>query len=122
MIDARASDPWWAWMFRFEQHDSLSQLLANPVIASLGLLALVALLWQRKPLLPALYALHMLQWALAHSLPQYYYYYLDSFTWLTIALAVAMQGISFKRVRLDVVVTTCAIASAIWPVWAALRR
>jgi len=63
-----------------------------------------------------------LQWALAHSLPQYYYYYLDSFTWLTIALAVAMQGISFKRVRLDVVVTTCAIASAIWPVWAALRH
>jgi 4-amino-4-deoxy-L-arabinose transferase-like glycosyltransferase len=122
MIDARASDPWWAWMFRFEQHDSLSQLLANPVIASLGLLALVALLWQRKPLLPALYALHMLQWALAHSLPQYYYYYLDSFTWLTIALAVAMQGISFKRVPLDVVVTACAVASSLWPLWATLRR
>jgi dolichyl-phosphate-mannose-protein mannosyltransferase len=122
MIDARPSDPWWAWMFRFEQHDSLSQLLANPVIASLGLLALVALLWQRKPLLPALYAFHMLQWVLAHSLPQYYYYYLDSFTWLTIALAVAMQGISFKRVRLDVLVTACAVASAIWPLWAALRR
>jgi dolichyl-phosphate-mannose-protein mannosyltransferase len=122
MIDARPSDPWWAWMFRFEQHDSLSQLLANPVIASLGLLALVALLWQRKPLLPALYALHMLQWVLAHSLPQYYYYYLDSFTWLTIALAVAMQGISFKRVRLDVLVTACAAVSELWPLWAVLRR
>ena len=121
MIDVRASDPWWAWMIRFEQPGSLMQLMANPVIASLGLLALIALLWQRKPLLPALYSVHMLQWALAQALPEYYYYYLDSFTWLTIGLAVAMQGIYVKRVRLDVAVTACAGTSALWPIWSALR-
>ncbi len=121
MVDLRASDPWWAWMIRFEQKSSLMELLANPVVASLGLLALVALLWRRKPLLPALYSFHMLQWALAHALPQYYYYYLDAFTWLTIGLAVALQGVSFKRVRLDVLVTACAGSSALWPLWAALR-
>ena len=122
MVDVRASDPWWAWMFRFDQPAGLMQLMANPFVASLGLLALLALLWQRKPLLPALYALHMIQWALAHSLPEYYYYYLDAFTWLTIGLAVAMHGVSFKRIQLDVIVTACALGSALWPLWIALRH
>ena len=121
MLDQRASDPWWAWMFRFEQPGSPMQLMANPVIASLGLIALAALLWNRKPLLPALYGVHILQWALASSLPEYYYYYLDAFTWLTIALAVAMQNISYKRISLDVVITASACGSALWPLWAALR-
>lgn len=121
MVDLRAHDPWWASMIRFEQPGGLMQLMANPVIASLGLFALVALLWQRKPLLPALYAVHIFQWALAHALPQYYYYYLDAFTWLTIGLAVAMQGVSFKQLRLDLAVTACALGSALWPLWAALR-
>ncbi len=121
MIDSRASDPWWEWIFRFEQPGGPMQLMANPVIASLGLVAIILLLWQRKPLLPALYALHILQWALAHSLPQYYYYYLDAFTWLTIGLAIAMYGLSFKRVRLDVAVTAAALVSTLWPFWAAFR-
>ena len=121
MIDLRPSDPWWGCIVRFQQQESLMQLMANPVIASLGLIALLALLKQRKPLLPALYSLHMLQWALAHSLPQYYYYYLDSFTWLTIGLAVAMSGVSFKRLQLDLIVTACAVGSALWPLYAALR-
>lgn len=121
MVDLRPSDSWWACMFRFEQPVSLMQLMANPVIASLGLIALLALVWQRKPLLPALYCLHMSQWALAHSLPQYYYYYLDSFTWLTIGLAVAMHGVRVKKVRLDLTVTACAIGSALWPLYMAWR-
>jgi hypothetical protein len=97
------------------------ELLANPVVAILGLVALIALLWQRKPLLPALYAIHILQWALASALPEYYYYYLDAFTWLTIGLAVAMQGASLMRLRLDTLVTSCAGGSALWPLWAMLR-
>jgi dolichyl-phosphate-mannose-protein mannosyltransferase len=121
MIDSRPLDPWWASILRFQQQESIHQLIGNPVIASLGLIALIALLWQRKPLLPALYTLHILQWMMVHNLPQYYYYYFDSFTWLTIALAVAMCGISFKRVQLDLAVTACALGSALWPLYAALR-
>jgi len=121
MIDSRPLDPWWASIFRFEQPTSIHQLIGNPVIASLGLIALLALLWKRKPLLPALYGLHILQWALVRHLPQYYYYYFDSFTWLTIALAVSLCGISLRRIRLDVAVTACALGSALWPVYAALR-
>ena len=121
MIDLRPLDPWWASILRFQQQETFRQLIANPVIASLGLIALVVLLWQHKPLLPTLYTLHILQWAIVRYLPQYYYYYLDSFTWLTIALAVALCGISFKRIRLDLVVTACALGSALWPLYAALR-
>jgi len=121
MVDPRPLDPWWASILRFQQPESIHQLIGNPVIAFLGLVALVALLWQHKPLLPALYTLHVSQWAMVHNLPQYYYYYFDSFTWLTIALAVAMCGVSWKRFRLDLVVTAGALGSALWPVYAALR-
>jgi hypothetical protein len=61
-------------------------------------------------LLPALYIAHLMQWAIGTKPLTFYYYYFEAFTWLTVALAVAMQGVAIRRVRLDVVATACALA------------
>jgi hypothetical protein len=105
----------------FGQQESLTEMVANPVVAAFGLVALVVLLWNRKPLLPALYVAHIMQWAIVSSHWQHYYYYLEAFTWLTMALASAMQGVTIRRLKLDVIVLACALASASYPVWGALR-
>jgi hypothetical protein len=108
--DPRLGQAWWTWIVRLQPQAALSYLLGNPVIAVLGLAAVAFLLWEKKPLLPALYLMHVAQWATAIKPLTFYYYYFEAFTWLTIALAVAMQGLVLRRVRLDVVVTACAIA------------
>lgn len=108
--DPRLVEAWWTWIFRLRPQPSLSYLVGNPVVAILGIAAIVALLWHKKPLLPALYLAHIVQWAIAIRPLTYYYYYLEAFTWLTVALAVALQGVAMRRVRFDVVVTGCALA------------
>lgn len=112
--EPRISQMWWTWIFRLHPQPSLSYLVGNQVIGILGLVALVVLLWQRKPLLPALYFAHVMQWAIAIRPVTYYYYYFEPFCWLSVALAVAMQDITIRRVRLDVVVTGCALVACIF--------
>ncbi len=106
--DPRLGEAWWSWIVRLQPQPSLLYLLGNPVIAILGIAAVVTLLWQRKPLLPALYIAHVLPWAIAIKPLTFYYYYFEAFMWLTVALAVAMQGLAVRRVRLDVIATGCA--------------
>jgi dolichyl-phosphate-mannose-protein mannosyltransferase len=108
--DPRIGQIWWSWIIRFQPQPSLSYLIGNPVIGILGLAAVVLLLWQKRPLLPALYIAHVLQWAIAIKPLTFYYYYFEAFTWLTVALAVAMQGIEVRRVRIDLVATASALA------------
>lgn len=108
--DPRLGEMWWSWIIRFQPQQSLSRLVGNPVVGILGLAAVVVLLWQRKPLLPALYIAHVTQWAIGTKPLTFYYYYFEAFTWLTVASAVAMQGVGIRRVRLDVVATACAVA------------
>jgi len=121
VTDSRPGEPWFTWPTMFGQQESLTEMVANPVVAAFGLVALVVLLWNRKPLLPALYVAHIMQWAIVSSHWQHYYYYLEAFTWLTMALASAMQGVTIRRLKLDVIVLACALASASYPVWGALR-
>lgn len=109
--DARVSQMWWSWLVRIQPQPSLSYLVGNPVIGVLGLMAIIVLLWRRKGLLPALYLANVLPWAIAVRPVTYYYYYLEGFCWLTVALAVALQGVAVRRVRLDVVATACAAAA-----------
>jgi dolichyl-phosphate-mannose--protein O-mannosyl transferase len=112
--EPRLGQMWWSWIFRLQPQPSLSYLVGNPVIGILGLAALVLLLWQRKPLLPALYFAHVMQWAIAIRPVTYYYYYLEPISWLSVALAVAMQDITIRRARLDVVVTGCALVAFVF--------
>lgn len=113
--DPRLGEAWWSWIFRIHPQPALSYLVGNPVIAILGLVAVFVLFWQKKPLLPALYIAHLMQWAVAIKPLTFYYYYFEAFTWLTVALAIAMQGATIRRVRLDMVITACAfIVFAHW--------
>jgi hypothetical protein len=107
--DPRLGQVWWSWIFRLQPQPALLYLVGNPLIGVLGLAAVVLLLWQQKPLLPALYIAHVLPWAIAIKPLTFYYYYFEAFMWLTVALAVAMQGIVVRRVRLDIVATGCAL-------------
>src|SRR5580700_363749 len=87
--DPRPGEPWWTWIFKLDLQEAPMELIANPVISVLGLVAIAVLLWRRQPLLPALYIAHILQWAIVPTHWSHYYYYLEAFTWLTLALAVA---------------------------------
>jgi dolichyl-phosphate-mannose--protein O-mannosyl transferase len=107
--DPRLGEAWWSWIFRIHPQPALSYLVGNPVVAILGLVAIFVLLWQRKPLLPALYIAHVMQWVIAIKPLTFYYYYFEAFTWLTVALAIAMQGATIRRVRLDVIITACVV-------------
>jgi 4-amino-4-deoxy-L-arabinose transferase-like glycosyltransferase len=118
--DTRPGEPWWTWLTTFSFPEALTELTANPVIGILGLAAVVVLVWQRKPLLAALFIGHIMQWAITSSHWQHYYYYLEAFTWLTLALAVAMQNITVRRLRFDVLVTACAASLMVTPLWRAL--
>jgi 4-amino-4-deoxy-L-arabinose transferase-like glycosyltransferase len=119
-MDMRPGEPWWAWLTTFNLPEALMELTANPVIGVLGLAAIAVLVWHRKPLLPALFIGHIMQWAITSGHWQHYYYYLEAFTWLTLALAVAMQGVTVRRIRADVLVTACAASLMVMPLWRAL--
>ncbi len=121
VTDSRPGEPWFTWPITFDQQQSLTEMIANPVVASFGLVALGVLLWGRKPLLPALYVAHVMQWAIVSYHWQHYYYYLSAFTWLTLALANALQGAAMQRFKLDVTVLACALGSAAYPIFGALR-
>jgi 4-amino-4-deoxy-L-arabinose transferase-like glycosyltransferase len=108
--DPRLGQSWWTWIFRFQPQPSLFYLLGNPFVGIFGLAAVAVLIWRKQPLLPALYIAHVLQWAIAIRPLTFYYHYFEAFTWLTVALAVAMQGVVLRRVRIDVVATACAAA------------
>ncbi len=119
--DPRPGEPWWTWIFRLDLQEAPMELIANPVIGILGLVAITVLLWRRKPLLPALYIAHILQWAVVSYHWSHYYYYLEAFTWLTVALAVSMQDVKIGRVRLDITVAACALGAVAWPFWMVMR-
>ena len=119
--DLRPGEPWWTWIFRLDLQEAPMELIANPVIGILGLVAITVLLWRQKPLLPALYIAHILQWAVVSYHWSHYYYYLEAFTWLTVALAVSMQDVKIGRVRLDIIVAACALGAVAWPFWKAMQ-
>jgi len=128
-MDPRFSEPWWTWIFRLEPKQSLGHLVANPVIGVLGLFAVAALLLHRimgrqsnSYILSLLYLGHMGQWVIGIRTVTFYYYYLEPFVVLAPALAVAMQGLHWRNLRVDVIVTACSLAFfAYWyPTWASL--
>jgi dolichyl-phosphate-mannose-protein mannosyltransferase len=112
--NARIGEAWWTWFVRFQPQPSLTYVIANPVIGVLGMVAVVTLLGRRKRLLPALYLAHVMLWASGVKHITFYYYYFEAFTWLTVALAVALEGVEIHRVRLNVVATACAVAAFVY--------
>ncbi len=125
-VDPRLGERWWTWFFRLEPKQSLSLLVGNPVVAVLGLIAIVALplrLTTRSSyILSLLYLGHVGQWAIGVRQLTFYYHYFEAFIVLGPALAIAMQGLEWRKVRADTVVTACSLMFfAYWyPAWANL--
>jgi hypothetical protein len=92
----------------------------------LGLIAIVALplrLTTRSSyILSLLYLGHVGQWAIGVRQLTFYYHYFEAFIVLGPALAIAMQGLEWRKVRADTVVTACSLMFfAYWyPAWANL--
>lgn len=127
--DPRLGEPWWTWILHLEPKQSLGHLVANPVIGLLGLFAVVALLLvrlanreSRSYILSLLYIGHLGQWAVGVRPQTFYYYYFEAFAVLAPALAIAMHGLEWRKIRADVVVTACSLLFfAYWyPTWASL--
>jgi len=130
--DPRLGEPWWTWIFRLEPKQSLAHLVANPVIGSLGLFAVVALLVNRFLLhkrgycyiLSLLYLGHLGQWVVGVRPQTFYYYYFEAFTILAPTLAVAMQRLEWRGLRADIVVTAASLLFFLYwyPTWANLPQ
>jgi hypothetical protein len=113
-IPAYLCDAWWKWLFLTQQVRSLAPLVANPLIAILGLVSIVALIWypSRKifTLPVALYLVHILPWAVGIKSMTFYAYYFEAYIFLTIVLAMALTKISSPTARLDLITTVTALA------------
>ena len=117
--------PWWTWIFRLEPQQSFDFLVGNPVIGVLGLFAVVALLVKRTGtsyIISLLYLGHLGQWVVGMRPMTFYYYYFEAFSVLAPALAIALRGAEWRKVRIDVAVTALSfLFFAYWyPSWAVL--
>jgi predicted membrane-bound dolichyl-phosphate-mannose-protein mannosyltransferase len=125
--DPRLGEPWWTWIFRLEAKQSLAHLVANPVIGWLGLLAVLFLLISRTGkhcIIPLLYLAHLGMWVVGVRPITFFYYYFEAFSFLPPALAISLQGVHWKKIRADVVVTAAALLFFFYwyPTWADLPK
>jgi len=91
--------PWYAWPFNLNPQRALSYLVANPVVAWGGLVAMAACLrrfWKAVPfqegLVFLLFAANYLQWAVTPEKGLFYYYYYPSVMILGVTIAVAIRS------------------------------
>ena len=110
---------------RLEPKQTLGHLVANPIIGLLGLVAVVALLVRRTDrsyILSILYLGHLGQWVVGIRPMTFYYYYFEAFSMLAPALAIAMRGLEWRKVRADVIVTAFSLLFFLYwfPTWANL--
>ncbi len=91
------AQPWYKWVFRTQPWDAMDFMVANPVITFFGLAALVVALYYKEYLLVALYAGNLALWATAARPFEYYYYYLEAFSFLAPTIAVAVWRLNLNR-------------------------
>jgi len=88
---ARFAQRWYLWPFRSEPEMSLNFLLGNRVTILLGAIAVVFLLASSKYRLLALApVVFWSQWAVTGKIFEYYYYFLDSVVFLSVAAALLL--------------------------------
>ena len=114
---------WYTWPFSLSPQRALSYLLANPVVAWGGIIALLLCLWRfaKTPALPEglvllLFAANFFQWAVTPEKGLVYYYYYPAVMILGVAIAVALRSLprSIFGVRISLVVVVLAAAVFLW--------
>jgi dolichyl-phosphate-mannose-protein mannosyltransferase len=103
---------WYLWPFRHHPDLSLNFLLANPVSVIVGAIAVILLLAKSNHKLVALAPMvFYLQWAVTPRPFEFYYYFLDTVVFLSIAAAVMLGECRFKVKWFPAV---CISLSVVW--------
>lgn len=111
------AQPWYEWVFRTQPWDAMDFMVANPVITFFGLAALVVALYYKEYLPVALYAGNLGLWATTARPFEYYYYYLEAFSFLAPAIAIALWRLNLNRklgFRPEVAIVGLALAGFIY--------
>jgi predicted membrane-bound dolichyl-phosphate-mannose-protein mannosyltransferase len=110
--NAQIVQRWYLWPFRNEPEFCLNCLLGNRVTILLGVIAIIFLLARsRHRLLAVVPIVFWLQWEVTGRTFQYYYYFLDSIVFLSIAAAL-MLGEARSRVKWFP--AACVSVSVLW--------
>lgn len=117
---ADSGESWWTWIVPLTPPRS-ALYVANPIIGACGLIALAAIVLHKRrfALLGRLYLAHMLPWMIAVRPMTYYYYYLEAYAFMAIALAVVTTRVTVYSARLDFTVAAAASGYFVYwfPVW-----
>lgn len=101
---------WYLWPFRNEPDYWMNSLIANPVSVVLGFIASVVLIASsEQKLLGLAPLLFWLQWPITARTMQFYYYFLDSVVFLSIAAALLLGKTSARWLSIALVT-----ASTLW--------
>jgi dolichyl-phosphate-mannose-protein mannosyltransferase len=110
--NAKLAQKWYFWPFRSEPELCLNFLLGNRVTILLGVVAIIFLLARSSYRLLALAPIvFWLQWAVTGRTFQYYYYFLDSIVFLSIAVALMLGQI---RTKVKWCPAACVSVSLLW--------
>jgi dolichyl-phosphate-mannose--protein O-mannosyl transferase len=114
---------WYTWPLNTSPQRALSYLVANPVVAWGGLLAVIFCLrrfWKTwdlpEGLVVLLFAANYLQWAVTPEKGLMYYYYYPAVMILGVAIAVALRSLprTIFRVRISLILVIAAAAVFLW--------
>ncbi|MGB7517000.1 MAG: glycosyltransferase family 39 protein [Candidatus Acidiferrum sp.] len=101
---------WYLWPFKTSPEYSMGFLLGNPVVIAVGFVAAVVLIARSEhKLLGWAPIVFWLQWPLIGRTMQFYYYFLDSMVFLSIAAAILLS-----KTRTRWIPIAAASASALW--------
>jgi len=81
--------PWYKWVFRTQPQVALDYLVANPVVTFAGLAAIAVALHYKDYLPVALCVGSLALWGTSLRPCMYYYYYLETFSFLAPVIAIA---------------------------------
>lgn len=101
--------PWFTWLTRLQPERAMDYMTANLAITMGGVLALAFCIYRKEWFMGALFTGSLLQWAVIGRTFSYYYYYAMAFTFLTLAVPVALRNNpKVLGVRLSVLVAVGA--------------
>lgn len=110
--NSQLAQRWYRWPFRSEPEFCINFLLGNRVTILLGAIAIVFLLASSRHRLLALAPLvFWLQWGVTGRPVEFYYYFLDSMVFLSIAAALLLGD---ARIRVKWLPAACVSVSILW--------
>lgn len=83
---------WYTWLMRMQPERAMDYLTANAAITIVGIAALVVCMYRKEWLMGSLFLGSLLQWAIIGRTFSYYYYYAMAFTFMTLAIPVALRN------------------------------